>query len=214
MRWIPIPIGGGPADAAKRIALLHVDRAGLPAIGKVCPGEVEPLLGPRLVPRRAVAQMQKRHRALDPFGESRCDLRSAPQLGTKLDRKMTQGPAKPVLPFEALERLARLVAEHQIPPAGGRVFEGRGAPRRSRPIDERECRPGRLDLKDALAQGMVATIIQSTAASRPIRAAMNWLTRVETVLDMSPKRAAARQFKLRSDHQTPAILSSSEPESP
>jgi hypothetical protein len=35
--------------------------------------------------------------------------------------------------------------------------------------------------------GMAATDIQSTAASRPMRAAVNWLTSVEKVLLMRPR---------------------------
>ena len=35
--------------------------------------------------------------------------------------------------------------------------------------------------------GIAATVIQSTAASRPIRAAVNWLTRVEKVLLSRPR---------------------------
>ena len=55
--------------------------------------------------------------------------------------------------------------------------------------------------------GMVATTIQSTTASRPIRAARNWLTRVEKVLETSPRSAAARQFTLLCLPSNPAILS-------
>src|SRR3954452_14884358 len=42
--------------------------------------------------------------------------------------------------------------------------------------------------------GMVATIIQSTAGSRPMRAAESWLTTVEKVLLSRPSWAAAIQF--------------------
>jgi len=40
-------------------------------------------------------------------------------------------------------------------------------------------------------RGIEATVIQSTAASRPMRAANSWLTRVEKVLLISPSSAAA-----------------------
>ncbi len=42
--------------------------------------------------------------------------------------------------------------------------------------------------------GIAATVIQSTAASRPTRAAANWLKRVENVLLLKPSNAAAIQF--------------------
>ena len=42
--------------------------------------------------------------------------------------------------------------------------------------------------------GMAATDIQSTAASRPMRAADNWLTIVEKVLLISPRQIAARHL--------------------
>src|SRR5215210_4055532 len=57
-----------------------------------------------------------------------------------------------------------------------------------------------------LRSGMVATTIQSTTASRPILAARNWLTRVEKVLEIKPRSAAARQFRIRLDHQEIVIL--------
>lgn len=41
--------------------------------------------------------------------------------------------------------------------------------------------------------GIAATVIQSTAASRPIRAANNWLTMVEKVLLIRPSSIAAIQ---------------------
>ena len=47
--------------------------------------------------------------------------------------------------------------------------------------------------------GIVATTIQSTAASRPIRAADNWLTMVEKVLLTSPRQAAARHLPAAAD---------------
>jgi hypothetical protein len=40
---------------------------------------------------------------------------------------------------------------------------------------------------------MAATVIQSTAASRPRRAANSWLTSVEKVLLIRPRAAAATQ---------------------
>ncbi|WP_244645728.1 hypothetical protein [Bradyrhizobium campsiandrae] len=45
--------------------------------------------------------------------------------------------------------------------------------------------------------GMEATVIQSTAASRPIRAAKSWLTMVENVLLISPSSIAANQRERR-----------------
>jgi hypothetical protein len=42
--------------------------------------------------------------------------------------------------------------------------------------------------------GIAATVIQSTAASRPMRAANRWPTIVENVLLTRPSSAAARQF--------------------
>jgi hypothetical protein len=42
--------------------------------------------------------------------------------------------------------------------------------------------------------GIAATDIQSTAASRPIRAADNWLTTVEKVLLIRPRQIAARHL--------------------
>src|SRR5690349_323707 len=59
--------------------------------------------------------------------------------------------------------------------------------------------PARIALHDGSAliaqsrAGIVATVIQSTQASRPIRAANNWLTMVENVLLIRPSSAAARQ---------------------
>jgi hypothetical protein len=41
--------------------------------------------------------------------------------------------------------------------------------------------------------GIAATVIQSTAASRPIRLAASWLMRVETVLLIRPSSKAAIQ---------------------
>jgi hypothetical protein len=45
--------------------------------------------------------------------------------------------------------------------------------------------------------GMAATVIQSTAASRPIRPAKSWLTIVEKVLLISPSSIAAIQRERR-----------------
>src|SRR3954470_9482782 len=42
--------------------------------------------------------------------------------------------------------------------------------------------------------GMAATVIQSTKASRPRRAAKSWLTMVEKLLLIRPSSAAAIQF--------------------
>ena len=42
--------------------------------------------------------------------------------------------------------------------------------------------------------GIAATVIQSTAASRPMRAAKRWLTIVENVLLTRPSSTAAIQF--------------------
>src|ERR1700712_2307060 len=53
--------------------------------------------------------------------------------------------------------------------------------------------------------GMAATTIQSTTASRPIRAAVNWLTSVEKVLLIRPSRAAARQFTPAAEDQKRGI---------
>src|SRR3569833_3022625 len=43
--------------------------------------------------------------------------------------------------------------------------------------------------------GIAATVIQSTDASRPIRAAASWLRRVEKLLLIRPSLAAAVQFE-------------------
>ncbi|MGY4596132.1 antitoxin (DNA-binding transcriptional repressor) of toxin-antitoxin stability system [Bradyrhizobium sp. GM22.5] len=63
--------------------------------------------------------------------------------------------------------------------------------------------PARIALHDGSAliaqsrAGMAATVIQSTAASRPMRAAKSWLTMVEKVLLIRPSSAAATQRERR-----------------
>src|SRR4051794_21352451 len=52
--------------------------------------------------------------------------------------------------------------------------------------------------------GIVATVIQSTAASRPMRAAKSWLTIVEKLLLIRPSSAAASQFDFGVD-MTPTV---------
>src|SRR5215210_8910117 len=54
--------------------------------------------------------------------------------------------------------------------------------------------------------GMAATTIQSTTASRPIRAAVNWLTSVENVLLIKPSSAAARQLTPAAEDQKRVML--------
>jgi hypothetical protein len=51
--------------------------------------------------------------------------------------------------------------------------------------------------------GIAATIIQSTTASRPIRAASSCATRVEKVLVMRPSNTAVRQFRRASTWEGP-----------
>ena len=102
-----------------------------------------------------------------------------------------------------LDRPAAEKAEEHDGPGEIRPLVNR-MPARTTPQDGSICRAGSRS-------GMAATTIQSTAASRPIRAAVNWLTSVENVLLVSPSRAAARQFTPAAEDQKCLMLKTLKP---